>query len=157
MWEAITNIASVFTIVSAIVTFLSALSIRNYYDKIVLQYSIEKLTVAEQHVQNLKTLYNQVKRLYKASSRGVTKSKLSNLYMDIDENLDQIIYSIPSSYIDITDLVNKVREQLNIAMSESQIMTESESFYELGILIDNLYAGVKIEKERGQNESMESK
>ncbi len=150
MWQWVSNIASIMTILSAIITLLSAVSMKKYYEKIVLQYSIEKMTAAEQQLQMAKRHYQQIKRLYTGNSRGINKKTVSNLFVDIDEIFDKILYSISSSYPDICSSITSAREQINLATLEENILRPNEYFTELGVLLDNIYSGVKLVKETGQ-------
>lgn len=64
MWQVISNIASVLSIISAIVTLCSALAIKSYYNKITTLYSVEKLTVAEQKSIEAKKTFQGLKEMY---------------------------------------------------------------------------------------------
>lgn len=62
MWQFISNIASVLSIISAIITSCSALTIKSYYSKITTLYSVEKLTIAEQKSIEAKKIYQELKK-----------------------------------------------------------------------------------------------
>lgn len=153
MWQLISNIASILTIASAIITLSSAFAMKKYYEKIIRQYSIEKLTAAEQQFQIAKTQYQHIKRIYSGSSKGVKKETISSLYIDIDDKFDKVIFSIPTSFENITDSIKEARKQINLALKDDTFMTSNEYFAELGILLDNIYLGIKVEKEKGQREN----
>jgi hypothetical protein len=150
MWQCISNIASVLTIASAIITLSSAFAMKKYYEKIVRQYSIEKLTTAEQQVQTAKTQYQQIKRIYSGDSKGVKKESISMLYIDIDDKFDKVLFSIPTSFESINTSIKEARKEINSALKDDKFMATNEHFSELGILLDNIYLGIKVEKEKGQ-------
>ena len=150
MWQWISNIASIMTIISAIITLSSAFAMKKYYEKIVRQYSIEKLTAAEQQIQNAKSQYQQIKRMYSSDGTGVKKETISDLYIDIDDKFDKVLFSIPSSFKNIIISIKDARKQINLALKADKIMSANEYYSELGILLDNIYWGIKIEKENEQ-------
>ena len=155
MWTYISNFADVLSVISAIITVKSAIEIKKYYKKIVRQYSIEKITVAEQKIHETKQLYQQIKKLYLSEGRGVTRTKLSELYIKIEENLDKISYDIPTSFEDLLSSIKSAKKQINYAMEGEKILTKSSAFMELGNLLDNINEGLKAEKEEMQKQNMQ--
>ena len=83
-WSVISNIASVLTIISAVVTVISALAMRYYYAKIVNQYSVEKVTVAEHKSLEAKKEYQEIKKIY-ANPRGIRREIFSESYRKGDD------------------------------------------------------------------------
>ena len=77
--------ADILTVISAIVTVVSVFTIKSYYNKIVRQYSVEKLTLAEQYIHNSIEIMQKIKRIYSSDTRGLSVKKIGGLYLDIEE------------------------------------------------------------------------
>lgn len=154
MWTNISNVADGLSIISAIITLFSAISIKKYYKKIVRQYSVEKLTASEQKLQVAKERYQQIKRMYSGEQRGVNKKKICGLYLDIDEIFDSVIFLIPTTFSSIINSIRSAKNEINTAIMDDIIPQKNEHFFELGTLLDNIYSGIKIEKEKIQKQNM---
>ncbi len=153
MWDIISNIASVLSIISAVVTAKSAWAIKGYYQKIVSQYSFERITVVEQKAYEAKREYQKIKGMY-ANSRGTKQSTVASIYIVIDNLLDEISHSLPSGYDEIHALIKQARGSLNESMDDVKIMSKSDSFIDLGSYIDGISEKLKREKESLQKENI---
>lgn len=155
MWQVISNIASVLSIISAIVTLCSALAIKSYCNKITTLYSVEKLTVAEQKSIEAKKTFQGLKEMY-MTPRGRKSTAYSEKYMQIDNTLDDITHSLPVDCSDTSALVKQAKDVLNKAASKEFIENMSEHFNELGRCLDALYESLKSQKSKVQEENVKN-
>lgn len=155
MCQIISDIASVLSIISAIVTFGSALTIKTYYHKITTLYSVEKLTVAEQKSIEAKKTFQDLKGMYK-DSRGRKNTAYSDKYMQIDNTLDDIAHSLPVDCSNASKLVKQAKNLLNQATSKELMGNESGYFSELGNCLDMLYDSIKPQKATVQEENVKN-
>ena len=155
MWQIISNIASVLSIASAIITCITAGKIKTYYEKIVTQYSVEKITIAELKSLEAKKEYQQIKSMY-LETRGRKAKAYSDSYMKIDNNLDDIKHSLPSGYEDISRLIKEAKVILNKAVEPEVITQKSSYFLELGTYLDNIYEGLESEKSKLQEKNVKN-
>lgn len=154
MWEYVSYAADALSVVSAIVTVISALSIRSYYKKIIRQFAVEKLTNSEQKMQTAIEAYQQIKRMYSGNQRGVNIQKLSKLYLDIDEIFDSISFAIPTIFTSIISSIKTAKGHINQAIMANVILSKNDHYSELGLLLDDIYSGIKLEKEKIQKQNM---
>lgn len=155
MWQFISNIASVLSIISAIITLCSALTIKSYYSKITTLYSVEKLTIAEQKSIEAKKIYQELKKMY-ITPRGRKNEAYSEKYMQIDNTLDDITHSLPVGFSDASTQVKHAKSMLNMASSEAFIYSKSEYFYELERNLDELYEILKSQKAKTQEQNVKN-
>ena len=155
MWQIVSNAASILSIVSAAITCISAVKIRSYYKKIVTQYSVEKVTIAEQKALEAKKEYQHLKSMY-IEIRGRKPKAYSDSYIAIDNALDDVKHSLPSGYEDISKLIKEAKEILNKATDSEVIAQKSEYFLELGTYLDNLYDGLESEKSKLQEKNVKN-
>lgn len=146
--------ADILTVISAIITVVSALSIRKYYNKIVRQYSVEELTLSEQHIHTAIETIQKLKRIYLSDKRGLTENKVNSLYLDIDDNLNNILFDLPSSFDSIMECLSDAREEIKLAIEKSVILTKNSHFEELEVLLNTISLNIKKEKEKIQRENM---
>lgn len=145
MWQAISNTASVLSIISALITLWSAIKIKTYYHKITTLYSVEKVTVAEQKSIEAKKIFQSIKEMY-IDTRGRKNSAYSERYMQIDNTLDDIARSLPVDCCDSLAIVRQAKEALDKATDTEFITKTSEHFRELGRCLDALYENLKCQK-----------
>lgn len=155
MWQIISNVASVLSIASAVITCITTVKIKSYYEKIVMQYSVEKVTIAEQKSLTVKKEYQNLKSMY-FDSRGRRPKAYSDSYMTIDNALDDIKHSLPSGYEDISKLIKEAKLILNKATEPEVITQKSDYFLELGIYLDNIYDGLELEKRKLQEQNVKN-
>ena len=155
MWAAISNISALLSIISAIVTAKSALSIKSYYEKIVNQYSVEKITVAEQKVFEAKKKYQRIKRMY-LNSRGIKEDAFFDEYMDLDSALDEIQHALPVGYGDLIDIVKGTKRLLDTATVPEYIKNRSRAFLDIGGYLASISEGIKIEKAKLQEQNVKN-
>ncbi len=153
MWDIISNASALLSIISAVITFISALSIRNYYKKIVNQYSTEKVTIAEQKAFEAKRKYQDIKRMY-MNNRGIKVDAFSDAYMDLDSSLDEIQHTLPVGYGDLFDLVKEAKRLLNVATAPGHIKNRSQAFLDIGTYLDSISEGIKAEKTKLQERNV---
>lgn len=146
--------ADILTVISAIITVVSAFAIKNYYNKIVRQYSVEKLILSEQHIHNAIENIQKLKRIYLSDKRGLTETKVNSLYLNIDENLNNILFDLPSSFDNIVKCSSEAKEKIKLATNKSVILTKSSHFEELDDLLNAISMNIKKEKENIQRENM---
>lgn len=154
MWNAISDIADLLTIISAIVSLLSVLAIRSYYKKIVRQYSVERLTVSEQETQKAIEIYQQIRRIFAGDQRGVSTKKVSNLYLDISETLGKIVFTLPTDFTHILELIKNAKEAIVMATREEVILQRNDNYIMLDSILDSIYNAIKSEKETIQKQNM---
>lgn len=152
--QGISFIADILSVVSAIITVLSAIAIKKYYLKIVRQYSVEKLTLAEQHIHSSIETVQQLKRIYSSNNRGLSEKRLCGLYLDIEEHLNCIIFDLPASFSDIISFSTNAKEKIKLATKSENILSKSSDFEELDILLNTIILNLKKEKENIQRENM---
>lgn len=155
MWQVISNMASVLSIISAIVTLCSALAIKSNYNKITTLYSVEKLTVAEQKSIEAKKTFQGLKEMYMAP-RGRKSKAYSEKYMQIDNALDDIAHSLPVDCSDVSKQVKQAKDVLNKAASKECIENTSEYFTELGRCLDALCESLKSQKAKAQEKNVKN-
>lgn len=155
MWQVISNIASVLSIISAIVTLCSALAIKSYYNKITTLYSVEKLTVAEQKSIEAKKIFQGLKEMY-MTPRGRKSTAYSEKYMQIDNASDDIVHLLPVDCSDASKQVKQAKDVLNKAASKECIENTSEYFTELGICLDALCESLKSQKAKTQEKNVKN-
>ena len=126
-----------------------------YYEKIVTQYSVEKITIAELKSLEAKKEYQQIKSMY-LETRGRKVKAYSDSYMKIDNNLDDIKHSLPSGYEDISRLIKEAKVILNKAVEPEVITQKSSHFLELGTYLDNIYEGLESEKSKLQEKNVKN-
>ena len=127
-YDKISLIADIISIVSAILTIVSAISIKKYYKKIVRQYSVEKLILSEQYIHSAISKLQHLKRIYLANKRGLSENKLSELYLDIEECLNNIIFNIPTTYKTINKCLLDAKENIKVATQKNNILKKKYSF-----------------------------
>ncbi len=147
-------VADILTVVSAIITVVSALAIKKYYNKIIRQYSVEKLTLSEQHIHTAIETIQKLKRIYSSDKRGLTETKVNSLYLDIDENLSNILFNLPSSFDNIMECSSEAKEKIKLATEKSILLTKSSYFEELDDLLNAISRNIKKEKENIQHKNM---
>ena len=153
MWQCISNIASVLSIISACTTLWSALTIKTYYHKITTLYSVEKLTVAEQKAIEAKKIFQELKEMYTVS-RGRKEEAYSEKYMQLDNILDDIVHSLPADCSDTSALIKRAKELLDKSIIKYLIAKKSEPFDELGRCLDELFENLKFQKAKAQEENV---
>lgn len=154
-WSVISNIASVLTIISAAVTVVSALAMKNYYTKIVNQYSVEKVTVAEQKSLEAKKEYQKIKKMY-ANPRGIRKETFSGMYIIVDDMLDDIQHNLPVGYNEISTLIKLAKERVNEATEPQALEKRSDAFLDLGRCRDSMIDKLKVEKATLQKQNIKN-
>lgn len=155
VWSVISNIASVLSIISAVVTVISALTMRYYYAKIVNQYSVEKVTVAEQKSLEAKKEYQEIKKMY-ANPRGIRKETFSEMYIKVDDMLDDIQHNLPVGYGEISALIKLAKERVNQATEPETLETRSDAFLDLGKCLDSILDKLKVEKATLQKQNIKN-
>ena len=154
MLSIISITADILGIISAIITVISAIAIRKYYQKIVKQYNVEKLTLSEQHIHQAIEDIQQLKKMYNANSRGLSANKLSELYCNIENNLNLITFELPSSFEEILNASFDAKKLIQKATDKSCISSKNSYFEELSVMLDALNLSIKKEKENIQYENM---
>ena len=155
MWQGISNIGSLLSIISAVVALRSAWAIKSYYNKITTLYSVEKLTVAEQKSIEAKKTFQMLKEMY-MDPRGRNDGAYPEKYMQIDNILDDVAHSLPADYSDVSALITHTKEVLDKASSEEFIAKASEHFKELGRYLDTLCENRKTQKSKVQEENVKN-
>lgn len=154
MLSIISITADILGIISAIVTVISAIAIRKYYQKIVKQYNVEKLTLSEQHIHQAIEDSQLLKKLYNANNRGLSINRLSDLYSSIEAKLNLIVFELPASFEEILNATCDAKKLIQEATKQSCISTKSSYFEELCVQLDALNLSIKKEKENIQQENM---
>ena len=147
--------ADILTVISAIITVFSACSMKKYYDKIVRQYSVEKLILSEQHIHSAIGTIQKLKRIYSSSKRGLTEKNVNSLYLDIDENLNNILFNLPSSFENIMKCSYEAKEKIKLATQKTVILNKNFYFEELDNLLNAISLNIKKEKENIQHKNMQ--
>ena len=155
VWNVISNIASVLTIISAVVTTISAFAMKSYYVKIVSQYSVERVTVAEQKALEAKKEYQEIKKMY-IESRGVRKETFSEAYIKIDDILDDIQHILPAGYVEISGLIKYAKEHINHATEPEVLQRINNAFLDLGKYLDSIIDKLKVEKSTLQKQNIKN-
>lgn len=155
IWSAISNIASVLSIISAVVTVVSALAMRYYYAKIVNQYSVEKVTVAEQKSLEAKKEYQEIKKIY-ANPRGFRRETLFEIYIKVDNMLDDIQHNLPAGYDEISELIKLAKECVNQATEPEVLQKRTNEFLDLGRCLDSIIDKLKAEKATLQKQNIKN-
>ena len=154
-WSVISNIASVLTIISAVVTVISAFAMRYYYAKIVNQYSVEKVTVAEQKALEAKKEYQEIKKMY-ANPRGFRKETFSEMYINVDDLLDDIQHNLPAGYDEISELIKLARERVNQVTEPEALQRRTDEFLDLGRCLDSMIDKKKKKKATLQKQNIKN-
>lgn len=147
IWGWINNSASIITIISAVVTLVSSISIRKYYKKVVKQYSTEKIVIAEQKAHEAKQIYQKIKGMY-IEQRGFKKEAFSKSYLELENCLDEVSYYIPSVNEDAINLVKETKAVLNDIYNEQELNETNNKFVRLSALLDNISSALKSVKEQ---------
>ena len=155
MWQDISNIGSLLSIISAVVALRSAWAIKSYYNKITTLYSAEKLTVAEQKSIEEKKTFQDLKEMYMVP-RGRKSTAYFEKYMQIDNTLDDIVHSLPIDCSDVSVLVKQAKDLLNRAASKEFVENMSEHFNGLGRCLDTLYESLKAQKAKTQEKNVKN-
>ena len=122
---------------------------------IVTQYSVERVTIAEQKSLEAKKEYQHLKSMY-IEIRGRKPKAYSDSYIIIDNTLDDVKHSLPSGYEDISTLIKEAKTILNKATEPEVITQRSEHFLELGKYLDNIYDGLETEKSKLQEKNIKN-
>lgn len=146
--------ADILTVISAIVTGVSVFTIKSYYNKFVRQYSVEKLTLAEQYIHNSIEIVQMLKRMYSGDKRGLSAKKISDLYLDIEENINHMVFDLPLSFDGIIKYSSKAKEKIKLATKTDIILLKSCHFEELDDLLNVISLNIKKEKENIQQANM---
>lgn len=154
-WSVISNIASVLTIISAVVTVISALAMRYYYAKIVNQYSVEKVTVAEHKSLEAKKEYQGIKKMY-VNPRGIRRETFSEMYIKVDDMLDDIQHNLPAGYDEISELIKLAKERVNQATEPEALQRRTDAFLDLGRCLDSIIDKLKVEKATLQKQNIKN-
>ena len=146
--------ADILTVISAIVTVVSVFTIKSYYNKIVRQYSVEKLTLAEQYIHNSIEIMQKIKRIYSSDTRGLSVKKIGGLYLDIEENINHIVFDLPLSFDGIMKCSTEAKKKIKLSTKTDTILSKNCHFEELDDLLNAISLNIKKEKENIQKANM---
>lgn len=145
IWSALSNIASILSIISAVVTVKSAFAIRRYYDKLFNHYSVERITVAEQKALETKKEYQEIKKMY-LNPRGFREEKFFEQYIKVDNMLDDIQHNLPAGYYEISEQIKYAKECINQTTEPEVVQEKDDAFLDLGRCLDSIIDKLKVEK-----------
>ena len=103
---------------------------------------------------NIETI-QKLKRIYPSNKRGLTEKNVSILYLDIDENLNNILFNLPSSFEDIMKCSYEAKEKIKLATLKTVILNKNSYFEELDNLLNAISLNIKKAKENIQHKNMQ--
>lgn len=152
MWQVISNIASLVSIISAIVAFYTSVKIKSYYKKITTAYSLEKITIAEQDSIEAKDKYQNLKKLY-IERRGALPQKYRSIYIEIEDLLDKIKHFLPTECEEGIKLIKETKVLINKLIDDESVNKNDLSFIDLGRYLDDICDYLKSQKSRIHGEN----